>query len=319
MDNIRFPLAEGIDSLLRYGVSGGVLLTYLLIAFPEIFCPSRFDWHYFMIFSFILGFLLYAFASIIVNRREEKDYYENVVKKIIENIKQNKKENSQKNTKKKPENEKVSIHLSRALENYYFWKDDKRADLSKIYRRASYIYFYLSMSIVFFSGAILLFMSFIAEKCRQIFPFLDIVILTGLSSVLFFILCCKSLKKYIELCEKQKNFAISLLLLVLLLLIYNTGLYAIHKEILPYGIISVVVSFILSSMFYCKFDSTYEDQKYFVKVAFLNELKEKNNNSKEKREGFKYFDEFVEHIIKVNNNENNRINDGRIIPELDDP
>jgi len=274
MDNIRFPIAESIDDLLRYGVSGGVLLSYLILSFPDQFEKFKSDWQYFVIFSFILGFLLYAFASIIVNRREEKEYYEGIVGKFIE---------SKFGKKDLP-------HLSRALENYYFWKDDKRADLSKIYRRASYIYFYLSMSIVFFSGAILLFMSFIAEKCRQIFPFLDIVILTGLSSVLFFILLCKSLKKYMKLCEKQKNFAICLLLLVLLLLIYNTGLYAIHKEILPYGIISVVVSFILSSMFYYKFDSTYKDQKYMWYVMILNELKETPEN----------FENFITDVYRTN-------------------
>ena len=280
MDNIRFPLAEGIDSLLRYGVSGGVLLTYLLIAFPEIFCSNWFGWQYFVIFSFVLGFLMFVLTRIYLDHKKERDYYREIIQdEIPKHIKKLKKSIS-------------NVSLARALENYYFWKDDKRAGLllSKIKRRASYIYFYLSMAIVFFNGAIFLFMSLITENYRQISPFLDIGILIGLSSVLFFILCCKSLKKYIELCEKQKNFAIFLLLLVLLLLIYNTGLYAIHKEILPYGIISVVVSFILSSMFYYKFDSTYKDQKYMWYVMILNELKETPEN----------FENFINNVHTTN-------------------
>ena len=280
MDNIRFPLAEGIDSLLRYGVSGGVLLTYLLIAFPEIFCPNWFGWQYFVIFSFVLGFLMFVLTRIYLDHKEERDYYREIIQdEIPKHIKKLKKSIS-------------NVSLARALENYYFWKDDKRAGLllSKIKRRASYIYFYLSMAIVFFNGAIFLFMSLITENYRKISPFLDIGILIGLSSVLFFILCCKSLKEYIELCEKQKNFAIFLLLLVLLLLIYNTGLYAIHKEILPYGIISVVVSFILSSMFYYKFDSTYKDQKYMWYVMILNELKETPEN----------FENFITDVYRTN-------------------
>jgi len=319
--DIRFPISESIDDLLRYGVSGGVFLSYLILSFPEKFNSDCFDWRYFVIFSFIIGFLLFIIARCIVDYFEEKDYYESVVKKTIENIKQNKKEKSQKNTKKKPENKKVSIHLSRALENYYFWRYTERADMSKIYRRASYIYFYLSMAIVFFSGAILLSMSFIAEKCRQIFPFLDIVILTGLCSVLFFILLCKSLKKYMKLCEKQKNFAICLLLPVLLLLIYNTSLYAIHKEILPHGVILVVVSFILSCIFYCKFDSTYEDQKYFVKIAFLNELDDFTGFILYGKKIDSNLIDFIHHIKRINKDNPIKINDDteKIIPELDDP
>ncbi|RLF97510.1 hypothetical protein DRN58_08665 [Thermococci archaeon] len=225
MDNIRFPLAEGIDSLLRYGVSGGVLLTYLLIAFPEIFCPNWFGWQYFVIFSFILGFLLFIIVRCIVDHFEEKDYYKGVVGKFIES--------------KFGKND-LPLHLSRALENYYFWKDDKRADLSKIYRRASYIYFYLSMAIVFGLGTAFLGISLYLRSMRI---------------AAFFI--------------------------------------------------GIIISTILCYIFYQKYKKTYEDQKYFVKVAFLNEL-------------YKFI-RFVGRIRRINNS--NPINHGtkRIIPELDDP
>jgi len=290
MDNIRFPIAESIDDLLRYGVSGGVLLIYLLIAFPEIFCPNKFGWQYFVIFSFIIGFLLFIIIRCIVDHFEGEDYYKGVVGKFIES-KFGKKD--------------LPVHLSRALENYYFWKDDKRVYMSKIYRRASYIYFYLSMAIIFFSGAAFLLISSINEEYGQKLSFLSFIMLVVLFFILCFILTYKLSEKLTKFCENQEKFVTCLLPLLFLLLLYSTILYTFYKEILPYGIISMVVSFILSYIFYCKFDSTYEDQKYFVKVAFLNEL-------------YKFI-RFVGRIRRINNS--NPINHGtkRIIPELDDP
>jgi len=187
--DIRFPIAESIDDLLRYGVSGGVLLSYLILSFPDQFEKFKSDWHYFVIFSFIIGFLIFIFTRFYVDHTEERDYYRKIIQdKIPRHIKKLKKPIS-------------NVHLTRALENYYFWSKNKRGGMSKIQRRASYIYFYLSMSIVFIMGSATLFLSLILQKYYGIqyakFSWEFILIIALISAILpFYVLHRKYKKTY---------------------------------------------------------------------------------------------------------------------------
>ena len=160
-----------IDDLLRYWTSGAIFSTYLLISFPEISYLDWFSWHFFVIFSFIAGILLFAIARIIVDKKEEKEYYEGAVGKII--------------ISEFPE-KKPTVHLSRALENYYFWRYKKRADMFKIHRRASYVYFYLSASFAFVFGIAFSLISlglwFCGEKCINSFAILILIFLVAVVS-----------------------------------------------------------------------------------------------------------------------------------------
>jgi hypothetical protein len=113
--DIKYPLSETVDNLLRYGVSGGVLLIFLMIAFPKLLSCRLSSWHFFVIFSFIIGFFLFIIARRIIDQDEEEEYYKRVVGGFIR-------------SKFKKE---LPIHLSRALENYYFWRYNKRANMSK--------------------------------------------------------------------------------------------------------------------------------------------------------------------------------------------
>lgn len=167
--DLRYPITGNIDDILRHGISGAILLSLLWKSFPDFFCSNWFTWHYFVIFSFVIGFLLYALSRFFVDLSEEKKYYEGVVGSFIQS---------------RFGYEKLKVNLLRAFENYYFWRYNRRADLSKIHRRASYIYFYLSMSLVFLAGTVIIPLSLISHK--EFCWILAISPLSGIMACFFF-------------------------------------------------------------------------------------------------------------------------------------